>query len=612
MNKKILPAVPTDPLAILHDALVASIGFGLRKSFKSKEKIDASLFTTPPNPAMGDIAVPCFTLSKSLKTSPAVIATTLADTLNAILSDSNTFSYEKGASTASGAPISLLSRFEAAGPYLNVFLDPRGVAKLVLEATTNTHYGTRALKKKHRVVLEFVSPNTNKPLHLGHVRNGLLGESIARIMEANGHEIHRTAVINDRGVHICKSMVAYMEKGADSKTAILPTPESTHTKGDHFVGEYYVAFEKHIKKDPSWNSLAQECLQKWEEGDAKIRALWTAMNEWTLAGHQETYIRLGIRFDSFILESDIFASGRKMILDGLKKKIFKKDATGNIIAPLEKKGMPDKIVLRADGTTVYATQDIALAVTRQKELKADETFYVVMNEQNLYLKQLFTILSLMKYPWAKTLHHISYGMVHLPEGRMKSREGTSVDADNLLDALEDMAIKEVGARYDTLSREEIEERAQAIAFAAIAYYMLEVNPNSDLLYNPKESLSFQGRTGPYLLYTYARICSIVRKGDGAHALADFSHYDWISEKTIVTLLASYPSVVAQAGMETSPAIVARYLFDLAQALNDYYHHTPVIQAPTEERTARLALLYTASIILKQGLTLLCITPLEHM
>lgn len=611
MNKKASTSPALNPLDVLHEGIAASLSVAIRKVYKSKETVASSFFTTPPNSAMGDIAIPCFTLSKPLKTPPPAIAAALADALNAMLVESNAFSYAEDASTTSGAPISLFSRFEAAGPYLNVFLDPRGVAKLVLESATNPRYGMRSLKKKHRIVLEFVSPNTNKPLHLGHVRNGFLGESLARILETNGNEVHRTAVINDRGIHICKSMIAYMEKGVTAD-GTLPTPESTHTKGDHFVGDYYVAFEKQAKKDESWNELAQSCLRQWEEEDPKVRALWKAMNEWTLAGHEETYARLGIRFDSFILESDIFASGRKMILDGLKKKIFKKDAAGNIIAPLEKKGMPDKIVLRADGTTVYATQDIALAVTRQKELKADETLYVIMNEQNLYLKQLFAILSLMKYSWAKTLQHVSYGMVHLPEGRMKSREGTSVDADNLLDGLEDLAIKEIAARYDTLSREEIEERAQKVAFAALAYYMLEVSPSSDILYNPKESLSFQGRTGPYLLYTYARIRSIVRKGGAVREAVDFGGYDWEEEKSVVTSLATFPSVVFRAGEDRSPAVIARFLFDLAQTLNDYYHRTPVLQASPTERAARLALLDTASAVLKQGLSLLCITPLEHM
>lgn len=560
--------------------------------------ITRDLFEIPPDQNLGDVALRCFTLSKEFKKSPIAIAVDIASTINA-------------------AAHPLLTTVAAAGPYVNFSFDPSYVANRVVPMVLHEKkFGELRAVDTKPIVLEYVSPNTNKPLHLGHMRNGFLGDSISRLLKATGHIVHKTCLINDRGIHICKSMIAYQIQESKVKGQAVPTPKRTKKKGDHFVGDYYVLFEKMAKEDPTIIDHARTCLQLWEKGDAKTRILWKKMNSWVVAGFLQTFKTLGISFDKMYRESAIYSEGREIIQKALAQGVVKKDKTGAVYIELEPYGLPNKILLRSDGTTLYITQDMYLAYKRQKDFKSARTLYVVGSEQDMYFKQLFKTLELLALPEAQSLIHISYGIVNLPEGRMKSREGTVVDADDLVDELKNLVYEIIDSREEKVSKKEREKRALQIALAALKYYILEVNPRAEMVFNPKESISLHGRTGPYIQYTYARLMSIIRKSKKPLASIKKSmlpkQYVWEAEKTILLLLARYPQTVHEAATSYNPAHLAQYLYKLAKASNEFYHEHSVLGARTHERDARIAVTFSIALVLQKGLALLGIEVIEKM
>jgi len=549
---------------------------------KGDQEIDG-LLETPPNPEMGDFAFPCFILSKELKSAPNTIATDLASKLK---------------------PTGSISRIEAKGPYLNFYLTKADLAESILSKVYKEKdcYGKKKSNNK-TVVIEFPAPNTNKPLHLGHVRNLLLGESVARILEANGYKVVRVDLINDRGIHICKSMYAY-QKWGDGKQ-----PDK---KSDHFVGDYYVLYNTKVKDDPKIEEETRKMLLLWENRDRTTIDLWKQMNKWAIDGFNQTYKRLGIAHEKVYLESKMFEQGRAIVLDGLKKGVFQKDKDGNVLAPLEEYGMPNRVLLRADGTSIYITQDVYLAQNRYEDFHYSKSIYVVGNEQNLHFQQLFKVLELLGFKQAKDCYHLSYGMVSLPEGKMKSREGTVVDADDLFDSVKDLAKKEIQKRHK-LNNAELEERAETIGMGGLRFFVLKYDPQKDFMYNPQESISFEGETGPYIQYTHARICSILRKhGNETNTQIDFSKLSLESEKNLISTLADYPAALEESAKNYKPSTLARHLLSLSQQFNEYYHKTPVLKADKETMEARLLLIYCVKEVIKSGLNLLGIQSPEEM
>lgn len=535
-----------------------------------------------PDEKLGDFAFPCFALAKELKKSPIEIARDIATSIKKLPSE--------------------IQSVSAVGPYVNFFLNPKELASKILGASEK-----EKKVKKETIVIEYVSPNTNKPLHLGHVRNAVLGDSVARLNEFLENKVVRTCLINDRGVHICKSMVAYQSDKS------MATPQSTGKKGDHLVGDYYVLYETLLKKDPSMEEKARECLKLWETGDKQTHALWKKMNAWVIKGMNETYKKLGITFDRTYLESEMYLHGKDIIMKGLAEGLFKKDETGAVYADLEQFNLPNKVLLRRDGTSIYITQEIYLALKKLKDYKPSMSIYVVMSEQDLYFRQFFAVLKLLKVPYADNLIHLSYGMVRLPEGRMKSREGTVVDADDLIDEIESLVTEEIKKRDEKITAKELRTRAQRIALAALKYYLLIVGPSSDMIFNPKESIALHGRTGPYLLYTYARLRNIVRKaGRGTRNEVKKNTYAFTVEKKLLVHLLKFEETIHRATKESNPSLLATYLGELAQDANDYYHSTPVLKAKNNERVARLLLIDKITGTLKIGLDLLGIQTIERM
>ncbi len=556
----------------------------IRKLLKKETDIEIQI-EVPKNESLGDYAVPCFEFSKQLKKSPSVIATEISEKLSSEL-------FEKIIPT---------------GPYINFFINPEKLSEETLKKIEKEkeEYGKSSEGKHQKIMIEFSSPNTNKPLHLGHVRNMLIGESLSRIYEKTGHEVVRGCLVNDRGVHICKSMLAYRRWGHHK----LPDKKS-----DHFVGDFYVKFAKEVKEDESLDVKAQDMLRLWEAGDKETHELWKKMNDWVYEGFDETYKSLGIKFDKIYYESKIYEKAKEIAVESLKEGIFENDDKGNIIAPLKKYGFgEDKVVLRKDGTTVYITQDIYLAKKKFEDYKLDKSFYVVGSEQNLHFQQLFKILEMIKITKIENLKHVSYGMVNLPEGKMKSREGTVVDADDLVFEVVSLAKEEVNQRYNDLSEKEIEERSRKIGIGAIKFFILKMDASKDMVYNPKESVSFDGETGPYVQYAYARINSIFEKGDvkKLHHKIDYSLYD-DKEKQVIKKIKEYPNIVSSSMKQFKPSLVARYLLDLSQMFNEYYHSHQILKESEELKNARLHLLDAIRIVIKDGLNLLGIDAVERM
>lgn len=573
------------------------IGLLAKQTSLKQEEVE-NLLAIPPDPKLGDYAFPCFKLGISPKQEAEALKKKIK------------------------LP-SFLSRIEVAGPYLNFFLNPAIVAEEILAGIKKEkeHFGKG--KGKNNIVIEFCGPNTNKPLHLGHLRNMALGDAACRLLQFQGNKVHPVNIVNDRGIHICQSMLAYQKWGKDKK------PDR---KGDHFVGDYYVLFSQKAQGNEELKKEAQEMLLKWERGDKEIRELWKKMTQWVLSGFSETYKRFGIKFEKEYFESKYYEKGKEIVREGLRKKVFEKDHTDAVIAPMEKFGLTNKVLLRGDETSLYITQDMYLAELRYQDFKFDKLVYVVASEQNLHFKQLFKILELLKKFYAKNLFHLSYGMVHLPSGRMKSREGTVIDADDLMDEMAGLAEKEVRKRYKNLSEEEIRQRSESIALAAIKFFMLRTDAQRDITFNPEESLSFEGETGPYLQYTHARSCSILRKageikkkaegkaegkvkGKGEEKIsltADFTLLKQPQEKSLLNLLMNFPSVAEKSAQNYQPHLLCRYLLDLAQAFNEFYHAHPVISDDEAMMKVRLLLVDGVRQVLENGLNLLGIKAMKEM
>ena len=576
---------------------IEKIAGGLSKAAESKgislENIeDRIIVERPPKAELGDLAFPMFPFAKDFKTAPPVIAGLVAESLAGI----------------SGGGV------KTAGPYLNIFLDKAEITADLLKEVDDkaARYGESSLLEGQKVMVEFSCPNTNKPLHLGHLRNDAIGESISRILDAAGAEVKKVNLINNRGVHICKSMLAYQKFGEGK------TPENSGVKGDHLVGEFYVRFNQWSKEDSTAEEQAQEMLRQWEKGDPKINKLWETMNNWTIEGIKETYEKTGISFDSYYYESDTYLSGRDEVLKGLEKGVLYKDKDGSIRLDLSDIGMDTKVMLRSDGTSVYMTQDLGTAIARHGDFPFDRLIYVVGAEQEYHFKVLFHALKKLGYSWADMLYHLSYGMVNLPEGKMKSREGTVVDADDLLADLTRMAQEEIISKDRAEAVGDVEETAGKIALAALHYFLLQVSPYKDMIFNPRESLSFNGNTGPYLQYMSARISSMLEKYEKraeefTGGVTDASLLNSEAEWEMIKLISSYPSQVNQAASELNPSIVASHLYDIAKAFSRFYHDCPILGSGDKNLTSsRVALTKAVLQVLKNGFELVNIPFLSKM
>lgn len=516
--------------------------------------------------------------------------------------------------------------------FLNLVIAPAYWSTLLHEINDNPDFGkTAAAEDAQLVMIEYSSPNTNKPLHLGHVRNNLLGYSLSEIMKANGYRVVKTNIVNDRGIHICKSMLAW-EKWGDKIT-----PEKAGKKGDHLIGDFYVLFDKHYKQEvaelmESRNlskedaeaasplmAEAREMLRKWEAGDPAVRQIWEMMNSWVYAGFDETYKRLGVDFDKIYYESQTYLEGKEKVLEGLEKGIMYRKEDGSVWADLTGEGLDHKLLLRSDGTSVYMTQDIGTAKLRFIDYPIDKMVYVVGNEQNYHFQVLSILLDKLGFKWGKDLVHFSYGMVELPEGKMKSREGTVVDADDLMDEMINTA-RETSAelgKLDGCTAEEAEEISRIVGLGALKYFILKVDPRKNMTFNPKESIDFNGNTGPFIQYTHARICSVLRKA--ADMNIDYVHIDTTAvtpndkEVDLIQHLADFPATVAEAGRLFSPAIIANYVYDLVKEYNQYYHDYSILREENEAvRAFRLMLSANTAKVVKTGMGLLGIEVPDRM
>ena len=518
-----------------------------------------------------------------------------------------------------------VEKFNVVKGFLNISINPAFWAKVLHEIAEDPDFGiTRADDNSDLVMVEYSSPNTNKPLHLGHVRNNLLGYSLSRILEANGHKVVKTNIVNDRGIHICKSMLAWKKWGEGA------TPESTGKKGDHLIGDFYVEFDKHFKqevKDLTGKGLskedaeaqsplmleAREMLRKWEAGDEEVRSLWKTMNNWVYEGFDETYRRLGVDFDKIYYESDTYLEGKDLVLGGIEKGIMYRKEDGSVWADLTGDGLDHKLLLRADGTSVYMTQDIGTAKLRYQDFPIDKMIYVVGNEQNYHFQVLSLLLDKLGFKWGKDLTHFSYGMVELPEGKMKSREGTVVDADDLIQQMIDSARETSADRFTDMPAEEATEVARMVGLGALKYFLLKVDPKKNMLFNPKESIDFNGNTGPFLQYTYARIQSVIRRAGGVDLNAPTSSTPNEKESTLIQKVADFPSVVKEAGKSYSPALIANYCYDLAKEYNQFYHDYSILkEEDNDKRMLRLLLSAVVARTLKTGVSLLGMEMPERM
>ena len=539
----------------------------------------SNLLEIPPDETLADYALPCFTLAKKLRKSPAIIAADLASKI---------------------ADDPIIAEAKAVSGYLNVFLDRSWLSARVLDLALAPQFGAGGAHET--TVVEFCSPNTNKPLHLGHLRNIAIGESVSRILSFNGNKVYKTCIFNDRGVHICKSMLAYRDFGGGT------LPGDSGTKPDHFVGDYYVLFAKKAKEDPTYEDQAQQMLEQWEVGDAEVVALWRTMNGWAFEGFRETFDLFGTSFDREYYESQIYKKGREIILDGLAQGLFQKKEDGPVVVDLADIGLDEKVLLRSNGTSVYIVQDIYLAHLKAKEFNYDRSIYVVGNEQEYHFKVLKAILDLLDTECTGgRVHHLSHGMIELPEGKMKSREGTVVDADDFIWETAALAAEEVNKRWQ-LSEAEVKERSLKIALAAIKYQLLKTETGKNMVFNPKEALRFEGDTGPYVLYSYARASSILRKSD-----VPLDANPWEVSEFEVRLLKKiylFTDIVKLAGARLTPSTLSNYLFDLCRNFNEFYHECPVLRS--EVAGQRLALVTAFRNVCGQCLELLGIEKIEEM
>ena len=532
-----------------------------------------------------------------------------------------------------------ISKYNVVKGFLNLCIGSGAWVEMLKTIDDDPHYGEKtATEDSPLVMIEYSSPNTNKPLHLGHVRNNLLGWSLAQIMQANGNKVVKTNIVNDRGIHICKSMLAWLKWGNGE------TPESTGKKGDHLIGDYYVAFDKHYKaecdelakqyvaegmtedaaKEKAKNEAplikeAHEMLVKWEKNDPEVRGLWRKMNEWVYAGFDETYKALGVSFDKIYYESDTYLEGKEKVEEGLQKGFFYRRDDNSVWADLTKEGLDEKLLLRSDGTSVYMTQDIGTAKLRFQDYPIDKMIYVVGNEQNYHFQVLSILLDKLGFKWGKDLVHFSYGMVELPNGKMKSREGTVVDADDLIAAMISDArqVSDEAGKNNDMTEDEKQETARIVGMGALKYFILKVDARKNMLFNPEESIDFNGNTGPFIQYTYARIRSIIRRAaeQGLQLTVPAADAVELNEKEIslIQKIAEYPAAVAQAGKDYSPSGIANYCYELTKAFNQFYHDYSVLSADTpEQKQLRLAISANVAKTIKNGMALLGIEVPERM
>ena len=528
-----------------------------------------------------------------------------------------------------------VEKFNVVKGFLNLSMGDRAWIQLLNAIDRDTHYGEKqATDASPLVMIEYSSPNTNKPLHLGHVRNNLLGWSLAQIMQANGNRVVKTNIVNDRGIHICKSMLAWLKYGNGE------TPETSGKKGDHLIGDYYVAFDKHYrqevkelqakyeaegmtaeeaekkaKEEAPLIKEAHDMLVKWEQGDAEVRALWEKMNAWVYAGFDETYKKMGVSFDKIYYESQTYLKGKAKVEEGLQKGLFERHADGSVWADLTDEGLDQKLLLRSDGTSVYMTQDIGTAEMRFKDYPIDKMIYVVGNEQNYHFQVLSILLDRLGFKWGKELVHFSYGMVELPNGKMKSREGTVVDADDLMELMVEDAYKtsmELG-KFDDMTEDERREIARIVGMGALKYFILKVDARKNMLFNPEESIDFNGNTGPFIQYTYARIRSILRKAQNSPGSLSSSSSLNDKEVELIQKMSEYGTAVEQAGKDYSPSGIANYCYELTKVFNQFYHDYSILNEPDEQkRQTRLVIARNVAKILKNGMALLGIEVPERM
>ena len=557
----------------------------------------------------GDLTVVVFPFTRYSRKSPEETAKELGEYLKQNIEEVETYNVIKG--------------------FLNVVISSAYWIEVLNDVAKEEKYGYAKEPSGKTYMIEYSSPNTNKPLHLGHIRNNFLGWSVSEIQKANGHNVIMVNLVNDRGIHICKSMIAW-EKFANGAT-----PESTGTKGDHFVGDYYVRFDKEYKaqikelmeqgkteeeakKEAPILLEAQEMLRKWEAGDEKVVSLWRTMNDWVLKGFDETYKMMGISFDKVYFESQTYKKGRDIVLKGLADGVLYRKDTGSVWADLTGDGLDHKLLLRDDGTSVYMTQDIGTAYDRFNEFNMDQEIYVVGNEQNYHFQVLSLVCKKLGFDWADKIKHLSYGMVELPEGKMKSREGTVVDADDLIEEMIHTArttSEELG-KLDGYTKEEAEDVYRKVALGALKYFILKVDPKKTMMFNPKESIDFNGNTGPFIQYTYTRIKSVLRKAEEAGVKivpGDIHTALTEKEQNLVKLIAKLPAVVKEAGDNYSPALIGNYAYELAKEFNQFYHDYSILKEENEQvRNLRLLLAQQCSVAIENAMGMLGIEMPERM
>lgn len=559
----------------------------------------------------GDYTIVVFPFVKQARKSPEMVAGELGEAVKNMLEEVSDYNVIKG-----------FLNFTVSDGYWTSYAD---------SISTDTHLGMTAPNPNDApVVIEYSSPNTNKPLHLGHIRNNLLGWSVSQLLTANGRNVKKVNLVNDRGIHICKSMLAWLRFGNGE------TPESSGLKGDHLVGKYYVEFDKHYKaeirelmdkgveeeqakKEAPLMIEAQKMLKRWEEGDKEIRALWEKMNSWVYAGFDETYRKMGVGFDKIYYESNTYLLGKELVQKGLDMGVLYRKEDGSVWCDLTDAGLDQKLLLRKDGTSVYMTQDLGTALLRQQEFGADQLIYVVGNEQDYHFQVLKIVLSRLGFDWADKVYHLSYGMVELPNGKMKSREGTVVDADDLIEEMEKTAEEMCRDRgkNDDMTPEQLKELYHILALGALKYFILKVDPTKTMLFNPAESIDFNGNTGPFIQYTYARIRSIIRKAIGEKGIdLNATPKDVVlndKEREVIKLLHDISSTVSQAAASFSPAMIANYTYDLAKAFNSFYQDTPILRESDANRMLFLVKLCNAvSLAIKNMMLILGIEVPERM
>ena len=553
----------------------------------------------------GNLTVVVFPFLKASRKSPEATATELGEWLVANEAAVEKFNVVKG--------------------FLNISIKSDFWIDVLNDVANADDFGIKPVTDESQLVMvEYSSPNTNKPLHLGHVRNNLLGYSLSLILKANGYKVVKTNIVNDRGIHICKSMLAWQKWGNGI------TPEKAGKKGDHLIGDFYVEFDKHYKaelkalkesglsdeeaeKQSTLMQEAREMLRKWEQNDPEIRGLWKTMNEWVYAGFDDTYKRMGVDFDKIYYESDTYLEGKDLVLGGIEKGIMYRKEDNSVWADLTADGLDHKLLLRGDGTSVYMTQDIGTAKLRYQDYPIDKMVYVVGNEQNYHFQVLALLLDKLGFKWGKDLVHFSYGMVELPHGKMKSREGTVVDADDLMDEMINSAAEASAERMKDIPADEAAEIARVIGLGALKYFLLKVDPRKNMMFNPQESIDFNGNTGPFIQYTYARIQSVLRRAQEQAAVLTVKPVPSEKEVTLIQKIADFPSVVEDAGRNYSPAVIANYCYDLAKEYNQFYHDYPILKEEDENvRAMRLLLSSVTARTLKSAVALLGIEMPNRM